>query len=129
MSVFEGFIHPQENWSKLPHQLVNSLDKFTSLSELKIVLYVLRHTWGFKDDAKTITLDEFQFGRKRNDGTRLDSGIGMTKPTIISGIKRAIEHGFICVESSGENGQVQKSYSLNQGGLKSLTGGVKKFYP
>ena len=46
-------------------------------------------------DPKCITTDEFQNGRKRRDSTRLDNGIGMSAPSIYSGLDRAIEHGFL----------------------------------
>lgn len=124
-NTFAGFDVPQENWSKLPHQLVDVLHLFSSLAELKIVLYILRHTWGFQDDSKRITLDEFEHGRKCADGTRMDKGIGMTKPSIINGIKRAVKHGFVFIDSDVSG----NSYSLTYQGLKSLTPPVKKFNP
>ena len=74
MSKFDGFDIPKENWSKLPNALIAALPLFTSASELKVVLYVLRHTWGYQefDNPKSITLDELAHGRKRKNGTRLD---------------------------------------------------------
>jgi ssDNA-binding Zn-finger/Zn-ribbon topoisomerase 1 len=123
---FEGFNQPQENWSKLPHTMIESLPLVSSLGELKVIMYVLRHTWGFNDDSKKITLDEFQHGRKRSDGSRFDNGTGLTKPTIISGIERAIEHGFLCEHSEGDPGRVKKFYHLNMGGVKNLYRGGKE---
>lgn len=130
MSKFNGFEGPKQNWSKLPHQLIDALPQIKTLGEMKIILYTLRHTWGFKDDYKKITLNEFQYGRKRRDGKRLDSGTGLTKPTIINGIKRAISHGFLFeyVDTS-DPARVKKFYSLAEEGLKVFTPEVKKFYP
>ena len=94
---FPGFPSPEENWSKLPHQLIEALPDFSSLAELKVVLYILRHTWGYQEfgEFKRITLDEFQHGRRRKDRSRLDSGIGMSENAIMDGLDRAIKHGFI----------------------------------
>ena len=94
---FPGFPSPKENWSKLPHQLIEALPDFSSLAELKVVLYILRHTWGYQEfgEFKRITLDEFQHGRRRKDRSRLDSGIGMSENAIMDGLGRAIKHGFI----------------------------------
>lgn len=94
---FAGFEHPEENWSKLPHVLIEMLDRFSSLAELKVVLYILRHTWGFQEfkELKRITLDEFQHGRKRKDRSRLDKGTGMSKDAIREGLSRAVKDGFI----------------------------------
>jgi hypothetical protein len=127
---FQGFQSPQENWSKLPHQLIDALPQIETLGEMKIILYTLRHTWGFKDDYKKITLSEFQHGRKRRDGSRLDSGTGLTKPTIIDGIKRAISHGFLFEHvDTSDPARVKKFYSLVEEGLNFFTSGVKKFNP
>lgn len=127
---FEGFEKPKANFSKLPHQLISELHRFSSLAELKVVLYTLRHTWGYDDDYKKITHDEFENGRKDKDGNRLDEGIGMTKPSIIDGIKRAIANGFLYVYTdTSDTARVKKFYSLTEQGLKSFTPEVKEFYP
>ena len=127
MSKFSGFHPSSANYSRLPHQLIEELHTFTSLAELKIVLYVLRHTWGYQDDYKRITLEEFEHGRKERDGTRIDEGVGMTKPSIIDGIKRAIEHGFLHSHTDEtDNARVKKFYSLTESGLKSFTSEVKE---
>lgn len=95
--MFKGFETPKENYSKLPHALVGALPIFSSLAELKVVLYVLRHTWGYQEFAelKRITLDEFRSGRRRKDGSRMDQGVGMSENAIMDGLSRAIEHGFL----------------------------------
>lgn len=113
-SPFAGFQPPQENWSRLPHQLIASLPTFSSLAELKVVLYVLRHTWGYQefDDGRRISLDEFMHGRKTREGKRLDEGVGMNKQAIIDGIRRAVKHGFLQVEGEGKQGRREKFYKL-----------------
>ena len=80
---FSGFDYPDENWCKLPLALIENLDKFSSKAELAVTLYVLRHTWGYKEynDFKGITVDEFANGRKKKDGIRIDRGTGLTLPT------------------------------------------------
>ena len=57
---FSGFVPPTENYSKLPHAMIEALPLVTSLAEMKVILYVLRHTWGYQDDEKRINLDEFR---------------------------------------------------------------------
>jgi hypothetical protein len=127
---FEGFGPPIENWSKLPHQFIDALPLIETIAEMKVILYVLRHTWGFQDDKKRITGDEFAEGRKTKDGTRLDNGTGLSKPSIRDGIKRAIEHGFLIVETDdSDKARIKKYYSLNQLGVKVLPPGGKSFTP
>jgi hypothetical protein len=131
--IFEGFDKPSENWSKLPHVFMNFLPRIMSLSELKVVLYILRHTWGFQefDNPRRITVDEFMHGRKLKDGSRIDDGTGMSEPSIRDGLKRAEKHGFITIDVNDiDKARVEKSYQLNMNqGERSLPPGGKKFTP
>lgn len=131
MSEFKGFSEPTENWSKLPHELIAALPAFTSLAELKCVLYVLRHTWGYGEIERVIKLtnDEFMNGRKRKDGTRIDAGVGMSEPSVISGLSRAVEDGFLtCDIDDRDLARVKKYYGLNLllSGLKEFKSGAKE---
>ncbi len=103
---FTGFDDPVENWSKLPHALIGAFPDIETVSELKVILYVLRHTWGFQEydgAGKRITLDEFANGRKRRDGSRLDSGTGLSFNALRAGVRLAIRHGFLIRESDGRD--------------------------
>lgn len=96
---FTGFPLPKQNWTKLPNVLIEALCEISTVAELKVILYILRHTWGFQEfedwDAKCIRIDEFMHGRKRRDRTRLDTGLGLSAPSVYKGIERAIGHGFL----------------------------------
>jgi DNA-binding PadR family transcriptional regulator len=114
---FAGFDEPTANYSKLPHAMIDALPQVETVGEMKVILYILRHTWGFQDDQKRITIDEFQNGRKRRDGTRLDSGTGLNRGTIMDGLKRAEAHGFIGVEVDDRDlGRIKKYYRLRMRG-------------
>lgn len=133
---FRGFLPPTENWSKLPHQLIEAFPLIETLGEALSILYVLRHTWGFGDEDKKISIDEFRYGRKRRNGTRLDHGTGLSEPTLREGLSRAIRHGFICVEiDDHDKGRVEKYYRLSErateelGGKKLTPGGERSLPP
>ena len=98
--LFPGFERPENKWTKLPHTLIERLPLVETVGELKVILYVLRHTWGFQefDLPKRITLDEFQHGRKRADGSRIDGGTGVSRCALNDGIRRAVAHGFLVQE-------------------------------
>ena len=106
---------PSENYSKLPHSFMEVLAAVDNLAELKVILYILRHTWGYQEyeKPKKITKDEFMHGRKKRNGERIDQGTGLSKNSVLSGIRLAIEHGYI-VESTDDSdlARVEKSYSL-----------------
>lgn len=110
--MFPGFEKPTANFSKLPHGLIDALPIVDSLAELKVILYVLRHTWGYQEYSlpKRITMDEFENGRKLADGNRLDSGVGMVKNSIKSGIAKAIEHGFLIRKREQIDDMARSSY-------------------
>ena len=110
---FAGFGEPKENWSRLPHVLIDELSNITSEAELKVILYILRHTWGYQDADKRITNDEFCKGRKRKDGTRIDAGCGISRNSIRSGIEKAVEHGYIVVEEDSHDlARISRWYAL-----------------
>ena len=124
---FPGFPIPRENWSKLPHVFIEALPTIKTVGELKCILYILRHTWGFQDKDKKITVDEFMHGRKRRNRTRLDGGTGLSKTTVLVGLRQAEAHGFIMVEvDDNDKGRIKKYYSLK---MQGTTPGVQKLYP
>lgn len=120
---FKGFRQPQSNWSKLPHQLIEQLPAFDALSEMKVTLYILRHTWGYREygKKKRLTIDDFVNGRKRSNGTRIDNGTGLSEQGVRDGLKRAIDHGFVvCQIDDSDKARIKKYYALNLSTVHSL---------
>lgn len=121
---FSGFARPEQSWFRMPNNWTDITADINSIAELKVVEYVLKHTWGYQeyDITKHITLDEFMHGRRRKDGSRMDRGTGLSKPSVISGIKSAIEHGFLRVEVDGrDKARVKKFYRLRMAGEAAQT--------
>lgn len=116
---FGGFARPEQNWFRMPNNWTDITAEITSLAELKLVEYVLKHTWGYQEYeiTKHITLDEFMSGRRRKDGSRIDKGTGLSKPSVIAGLKAAVEHGYLRVEVDGsDKARVKKFYRLRMAG-------------
>lgn len=115
---FSGFYDPRcyDGYSKLPHEFIDdALSRIDSLAEMKVVLYVLRHTWGFQefDTFKKITTDEFMHGRKRRDGTRMDNGTGLSDFGVRDGLAKAVKHGYLlCEVDKRDLGRIKKYYRL-----------------
>src|SRR6266496_124139 len=110
-----GFSTPESNFFRLPNEWTDITAKITSLAELKLVEYVLKHTWGYSefDMVKKITTDEFINGRKRKDGTRIDIGTGLSKPSVIQGLTSAVVHGLLEVEiDDRDKARIKKYYKL-----------------
>jgi hypothetical protein len=101
------------NWTDITADIKN-------LAELKVVEYVMRHTWGYREFGvkKAITTDEFMNGRKRNDGSRMDKGTGLSNRSVIDGLRLAEEHGYLTSElDSTDKARQVKSYMLKMSEL------------
>lgn len=115
---FEGFRKidkESKNFYGIPNEWTDIMAEIDNLAELKIIEYIMRHTWGFKehDTLKCITTDEFAHGRKRKDGTRMDKGTGLGTTGVKQGITKAVEHGYvICETDESDKGRIKKHYGL-----------------
>src|SRR5436305_6710523 len=113
--TFEGFNKPEANFFRLPNEWTDITAQVTSLAEMKLVEYVLKHTWGYSefDMVKKITTDEFMYGRKKKSGERIDTGTGLSKPSVIAGLKSAVEHGLLEEETDdSDKARIKKYYKL-----------------
>lgn len=117
MAKFEGFEIPTKNFFHMPNNWTDITSEIDNLAELKVVEYVMRHTWGYKEYgiSKTISVDEFMKGRRRQDGTRIDKGTGLKSDrSVKDGLKLAIQHGYIiCEVDTSDLGRTKKSYALH----------------
>lgn len=125
--VFPGFWHPdvypEEGHTRLPHELIEHMHRMSD-PELRIVLYIFRHTWGFQEidneiskkklgRGKKLTTDEFMKGRKLSDGTRMDEGTGLSDRGVKNGIAQALKHGYIlCEVDDNDKARIKKYYSI-----------------
>ncbi len=81
---FRGFSSP--NYTQVPDQLLDDLLPDLSEAELKVLLYIVRRTFGFKKDADTISLRQLSSGITTKEGRVLDRGTGLSK----SGVTKAL---------------------------------------
>src|SRR6478735_3996317 len=136
---FQGFDRPEANWFRMPNNWTNITADINNIAELKVVDYILRHTWGYQEYGvkKHITIDEFVHGRRRQDGSRMDKGTGLSERAVYDGLRKAVENGLIDEETdNSDRGRIKKSYSLrmrenihNDADLQSLRSGVQSLHP
>lgn len=91
---FEGFEPISGNFTMTPNQAYALMPQLSG-AEFKVLFYIVRHTFGFQDKSKRITLDEFINGRKRADGTRIDDGTGIARSTVIPALQALVAGGYI----------------------------------
>ena len=123
----------------MPNSWTDITAEIDNIAELKVVEYILRHTWGYQEYGikKHITIDEFVNGRRRHDGSRMDKGTGLSERAVYDGLRKAVENGLIEEEiDDSDRGRVKKFYSLrmredrpHDEELQSLQSGVQSLHP
>lgn len=110
---FRGFRSP--NTTPIPDEVFDELLADLSGAELKVLLYICRRTFGWKKESDNISLNQMLRGITRKDGTRLDRGVGLSKPTLLRTIKSLVEKGIILAEQrdSQEKGHEPTNYQLH----------------
>ena len=114
---FPGFSSPR--YTQIPDIVFDELQHRLSGSEYKVLMYILRRTFGFKKDADNISLRQMREGIVKSDGTRLDFGAGVqSKATLVSAVRKLEEMGIIVAtrNSSNERGDEATTYTVNMGG-------------
>jgi hypothetical protein len=123
---FSGYQSP--NYTNVPDQLLDEHLAFLSGAELKVILYIIRRTFGFKKDADTISLSQMLTGIVTREGQRLDYGVGLSKKTLLQALRDLQQKHLIHAQQqrSRERGNEPTRYSLN---LHSDPLGVKSQFP
>lgn len=109
---FIGFASPR--YTQVPDELFDDLLADLAGSELKVLMYVIRRTFGFKRDSDHISLSQMVQGITRKDGSVLDRGTGLTKESVIKAARALVDKGILIrnrVESV-ERGFESSEYSL-----------------
>jgi Bacteriophage replication protein O len=109
---FEGFSSP--NYTQVPDEVFDVLAPDLSEAELRVLLYIIRRTFGFKKSADDISLKQLVDGIRSKDGTPLDRGAGVAKSTAVRAVKGLIERGVITAarNRSAEKGDEPTTYRL-----------------
>jgi len=85
-----------------------------SEAELRVLLYIMRRTFGFKKAQDNISLSQMVDGITTHDGQALDRGCGLSKSAVAKGLKILSEKRIITVtrNQSREKGNLPTTYSL-----------------
>jgi len=125
---YEGFTTP--NGTFVPDDVFDVLAPRLSEAELRVLLYVVRRTFGFGKHADAISLKQLTEGITARDGRVLDHGTGMSRKGVIGGIKGLLGKGIINVhrrlDDRGENQINVYTLRFREG---VVTGGNYRGYP
>ena len=113
---FAGFDAPR--YTQTPDVLFDELLPYLSEAELKVLLYIIRRTFGFKKEADAISISQMVYGIVKADGSRLDWGAGCSESSVKRGIRGLLEKGLIRRENrrSPERGDETPIYRLRMRG-------------
>jgi len=99
----------------VPDEIFDKLLSYLSPSELKVLLYLVRRTFGFKKNSDSISLSQICNGIKTRTGKIIDSGTGLSRPAVIKALK-VLEGNNVILTRRGQNYKGEKqtnTYSLN----------------
>ena len=110
---FSGFSTP--NYTPVPDELFDRLLPKLSGAELKVLLYVIRRTFGFKKAADNISFNQICDGITTSDGRVLDHGTGLSKSTAQLALKGLVKKRIVLATKrvSRERGNEPTTYRLN----------------
>lgn len=109
---FIGFSSPR--YTQVPDELFDELLSELTGAELKVLMYVVRRTFGFKRDSDHISLSQMVNGIVKKDGVVLDKGTGLAKDSVARATKSLVEKGILVrkLVTTPERGCQASEYSL-----------------
>lgn len=114
---FAGFAKP--TYTQVPDELFDELLPELTESELKVLLYVIRRTFGFKKDADAISIAQLAEGITTRDGRVLDKGTGLSRTSVKKASASLVEKGVLDVRQvlSPEGDYASNVFSLRFRGV------------
>jgi len=109
---FPGFIRPTT--TPVPDEVFDILMEQLSHAELRVLLYIVRRTFGFKKEKDNISLSQMVNGIKTKQGKILDGGTGLSKSGVAKALVGLREKGVIISKrnSSPGKGDEPTTYAL-----------------
>lgn len=100
---------PPPNYTQSPNVYFDTwLKEINSLAELKVVNVIIRHTFGWHKENAVINT------------TELMELTGLSRMSVVEGVKRALEHGYIIRKTDGVRGLATFRISVEMTGKDSL---------
>ena len=103
-------------YTQLPDLILDWWMAELSESELKVVLYIARRTYGFQKTSDAISISQMVDGKfSLKTGERLDNGTGLSKTSVIKAIASLVVKGLLIQhrQSHPKYGDLASVYSLN----------------
>jgi hypothetical protein len=112
--IFPGFQSPR--YTQTPNDLFDQLLRpgLLTEAELRVLLYIIRRTFGWSKDSDAISLSQLTGGIVTTDGRRLDYGAGIQRKAAYRAVAALEAKGMIIVERrrSPGHGDETNTYRL-----------------
>ena len=103
------------NFTQVPNIVLDNMMSSLNESELKVLLYICRRTYGFHKEKDAISLSQITDGIMVN-GERLDKGTGLSKRAVVSAISSLTLKNIISCNKDGYVNIYQIVQNSNQNG-------------
>jgi phage replication O-like protein O len=109
---FAGSSSP--NTTPVPDVLFDELLLQLDNAELRVLLYIIRRTYGFKKSSDDISIGQMVDGITRRDGTVLDRGAGLARTSVKQAIRGLLEKTIIIRRhnQAADGGNEPNTYGL-----------------
>jgi hypothetical protein len=109
---FSGFRSPR--YTPIPDEFFDEVMPQLSGAEVKVLLYIMRRTFGFKKDSDHISLRQMVEGIRTRDGRQLDRGAGVSKQSAVTAAQALAAMGLIETRrnQSAERGDEATTYTI-----------------
>ena len=122
---FRGYRRPR--YTPVPSQFLDEHLCFLSGSEVKVLLYIMRHTYGYGKNADHISARQISEGIVTQGGRRIDYGTGLSRSSVWKAIQSLEAKGL--VEIIRRLGPRATTKSTTTGSVSTLARTMGKRYP
>jgi len=127
---FSGFESP--NYTPVPDEVFDRLLARLTGAETKVLLYIIRRTFGFKKGSDRISKSQLESGIIRTNGEVIDYGTGLSRRAVRLAVQSLVDKKVLLKKSvfSAVKGNEATEYALNvkrtNPWVNSTQGGGKK---
>ncbi len=112
---FHGFHLP--SYTQVPDDLFDKVMPFLTESEMKVIFYIARRTFGFKKQADAISIDQLCNGITKRTGEQLDYGTQLKRTAVMSALRSLKAANLVLSQPTTrpDGGSGPVLYALNMG--------------
>jgi DNA-binding MarR family transcriptional regulator len=107
-------------FTTIPNYFLDKIAPTLNPSELRVMLYIYRHTLGFQKLNDSLSYDQFLHGVVTRDGRALDKGAGVSRGSLVAALSSLESKQLIQRQHTGKYGPV--TIKLQPAALYDLTG-------